>query len=767
MRLLNTSTLEPQEFDYGNIPPYAILSHRWGKEEITLQELEQGVTTKEGFKKVRKCCKRAKRDGFDYAWIDTCCINKTSSAELSEAINSMYLWYYQADRCYAYLVDVPSKCMIEDSEWFTRGWTLQELLAPSEVHFVDEHWNDLGTRTELQGTISKCTGIPINILSGDDELESASIAQRMSWAAKRKTQRLEDRAYCLMGIFGINMPLLYGEGERAFIRLQQEIMRVSDDQSLFAWKSSDTRGGLLATSPEAFEGSKDIVPFNHFNDPGDPSTVSSRGIHLAVRFIGMGARGIGLAILQCTIRDGDKRPIAIYVKDQSWTMEDFERVRSDEWELLDLRNFISTQYPLRRLCIRVGRMTPIRRRDSIISQSDIVIRYHDCYGYKELDVLVNSADPGALWRAAERGSPDEVWLLLTRSDIEIFMQGEYAQTALKFAVDGGNETIAKILLVRGAQVNSPHRMSDTLLTSAMKQGHKGIIKLLLDHGATVNPPPGFGNGGAPLLFAVNEGREDIVELLLHRGAEIDLPPNEYSVTPLWAALENRHHGIARVLLENGAEVDEKSTIDNKTPLIYALEHGYDSSFIELLLDKGAGVESTNNRNETPLHLASGNGDVDAVKLLLDKGADIEAKSDTNLTPLSQAVLGERHDVVKLLLDHGADIETEPTPLALAASQGYAKLVKLLLRRGADIESRDSDGRTPLAVAAMSGEKSVAKLLLSEGAEIDCRDSQGRTPLALAAARAKESVVKLLLSQGADPHVRDFEGQTPLKIARKG
>ncbi|KAL7819932.1 ankyrin repeat-containing domain protein [Trichoderma gracile] len=693
MRLLNTSTLKPQEFEYGNIPQYAILSHRWGKEEITLQDLEQGVTDNAGFKKVQQCCERAKLDGFDYAWVDTCCINKTSSAELSEAINSMYLWYFQADKCYAYLSDISETHDIGESQWFTRGWTLQELLAPSEVYFVDAQWNDLGTRTELQEILSKRTGIPVNILSGKDDLESASIAMRMSWAAERKTQRLEDRAYCLMGIFGINMPLLYGEGERAFIRLQQEIMRVSDDQSLFAWRSLDSRGGLLATSPAAFLDSRNIVPFNHFNDSGDPSTVSSRGIHLALRFIGIGFGGHGLALLQCRRQDANEWPVAIYLKDQSWTMETFERVRTNDWEVVNMKDFRPIQYPMRRLCIRTGRMTPIRRHDSIVGEGDSITQPL-IYNYEALDDLMNFAYARGLSHLAAAGSQDQVWLLLTRSDIDIVFRDDDFRTALDVAVDSGHESIVKMLLARGARVDLRTGASHRLLMTAIGNGQKGIAKLLLDYGAG--------------------------------------------------------HAVHKM-----------------TPLMYALERGYDSSFIELLLDRGGDVNATNDSSETPLSVASRQGDAEAVKLLLDHDSAIEAKTETGLTPLSQAVLWARHDVVNILLDHGADIETEQAPLALAATKGYTRLVELLLQRGADIERRDPDGRTPLALAALFGHSTVAEILLSKGAEIDSRDVDGRTPLTLAAMGGKESVVEVLLSQGADLDVKDSRRRTPLMLAAKG
>lgn len=123
MRLLNTETLAMESFGDDGIPPFAILSHRWGQEEVTLQEIEAGCAiSKEGYQKIRKSSSMARANGLAYIWIDTCCIDKTSSSELSEAINSMYRWYEEADVCYAYLGDVPSENSFSNSVWFTRGW---------------------------------------------------------------------------------------------------------------------------------------------------------------------------------------------------------------------------------------------------------------------------------------------------------------------------------------------------------------------------------------------------------------------------------------------------------------------------------------------------------------------------------------------------------------------------------------------------------------------------------------------------------------------
>ncbi|KAI1145569.1 heterokaryon incompatibility protein-domain-containing protein [Nemania diffusa] len=213
---------------------------------------------KKGYKKAINCCLIARANGFDYVWIDTCCIDKTSSAELSEAINSMYRWYEEADICYAYLADVPPKAGTGDeyrrSKWFTRGWTLQELIALSTVTFFNSEWQTVGDKLDLQQLISDITGIPCRL--------------KMFWAARRKTTRVEDIAYCLMGMFGIYMPMLYGEGERAFIRLQEEILKVTNDQSLFAWRSTEEHGGILATSLAAFEMNPSITPIEKHQSGG-------------------------------------------------------------------------------------------------------------------------------------------------------------------------------------------------------------------------------------------------------------------------------------------------------------------------------------------------------------------------------------------------------------------------------------------------------------------------------------------------------------------
>ncbi|KAF7950927.1 uncharacterized protein EAE97_002479 [Botrytis byssoidea] len=259
MRLLDTKdteNLRVQKFSQRNIPSHAILSHRWEEEEVTFEDIKIGnFNQKKGFAKLKECRRRAREDKYDWVWVDTCCIDKSSSAELSEAINSMYRWYQDSAVCYAYLSDLEEIGSLDKSKWFSRGWTLQELIAPRHVLLFDMHWRLLGTKDEHAAAIERITGILRDVILGNVYPGYCNAAQRISWASKRETTREEDMAYCLMGLFNIHMLPMYGEGsENAFLRLQQEILKRNSDQTLFLWTAAHEpyNQGLLATSPSAF-----------------------------------------------------------------------------------------------------------------------------------------------------------------------------------------------------------------------------------------------------------------------------------------------------------------------------------------------------------------------------------------------------------------------------------------------------------------------------------------------------------------------------------
>ncbi|KAF1977898.1 HET-domain-containing protein [Bimuria novae-zelandiae CBS 107.79] len=226
------------------IPPYVILSHTWGDEGNTFDDIhELHARNMQGYSKIERCCHQTAEDGFEWAWIDTCCIDKRSSSELSEAINSMYRWYWDANICYAFLSDMDMESFQDPDPldlwlrplWFYRGWCLQELLAPPVVEFYNRHWVCIGTKSSVVDEISAITQIDRKYLLDRHTIQGASIATRSSWMSSRNTTRLEDIAYSLLRLVDVNVPLLYGEGSEAFHRLQPELIKKTNDHTIFAW----------------------------------------------------------------------------------------------------------------------------------------------------------------------------------------------------------------------------------------------------------------------------------------------------------------------------------------------------------------------------------------------------------------------------------------------------------------------------------------------------------------------------------------------------
>lgn len=297
MRLVNTSTLQLSEFMGAQVPRYAILTHTWVAEEVTFQDWaswestgDAAIADQKGFRKIQGACKQAGQDDMEWLWVDTVCIDKRSSAELAEAINSMYAWYRDAAVCYAYLTDVSEQDatlgQFRASRWFTRGWTLQELLAPPRLVFYSQNWKRLGTKLDppMTSAISSATGIDARYINGALRIDMATDGTKMSWLSGRETTRIEDIAYCMLGMFDINMPLLYGEGHKAFLRLQEEIIRSRHDHTLFCWDWHDDIPSdwtsLLAPFPQVF---KNAAKFNIIpTGIPAPYTVTNLGLSMAL-----------------------------------------------------------------------------------------------------------------------------------------------------------------------------------------------------------------------------------------------------------------------------------------------------------------------------------------------------------------------------------------------------------------------------------------------------------------------------------------------------
>ncbi|KAK7988359.1 tRNA (carboxymethyluridine(34)-5-O)-methyltransferase [Apiospora arundinis] len=390
MWLINVETLELEHVLDHTKTAYAILSHTWEDGEVTFQEFrdhrDDVARAKKGFRKIERVCELARgySDRLRYAWVDTCCIDKTSSAELSEAINSMYRWYADSTICYAYLGDLaPRKddgsngpqvqpdgdgdgdgddvVMTEESDtrseaapgltrslfrcrWWSRGWTLQELIAPVKLIFLDHDFKYRGTKLSLHTRITETTGIEKKILLNRKPLSSVHVARRMSWAASRETTRAEDAAYSLMGLFDINMPLLYGEGSKAFLRLQEEICRRSNgDLTLFAWSadapvslagedgvdSGTEFRGILARHPREFLSAKTLG-----KQPGElhkgELSVTNKGIRIDGTEL-LHAPELGVFLRLGRLQPDDAQPGKgnMYVQ-LTKTMEGYVRTRADQ-----------------------------------------------------------------------------------------------------------------------------------------------------------------------------------------------------------------------------------------------------------------------------------------------------------------------------------------------------------------------------------------------------------------------------------------------------
>ncbi|KAK1833962.1 heterokaryon incompatibility protein-domain-containing protein [Podospora conica] len=436
MWLIDAATLRLEYFAIPEkAPAFAILSHTWGDDELSFAQFQSlrdtdPLKNTRGYEKIRKTCELALQSDIPYAWVDTCCIDKSSSAELSEAINSMFDYYQRSEICYAYLSDWepdisweslaplggwpqpepnlrpekesraepkssatqpqpslepqpmsaaqptsgsqahptadpsqmrepgsasgdPESSLVEECSarqdlplrWFTRGWTLQEVIAPRVVEFFDASWQSRGFKhyETVRQHLSRITGIASKVIyNGSVEIvNTICLGQRMSWAAYRETSRLEDTAYCLIGIFQIHMPLLYGEGDKAFLRFQQEIVRHTTDLSIFAWDGDSGRyfSNIFAPHPRQFAGLGTCTRSNYDIFTERPSEIlnTNQGLRVFTTPYWMKApsdTGSILFDLQCTL--GDKTAKHIFVQLHSLSKGVYSRIRRQLRHDIDL-----------------------------------------------------------------------------------------------------------------------------------------------------------------------------------------------------------------------------------------------------------------------------------------------------------------------------------------------------------------------------------------------------------------------------------------------
>ena len=356
------------------------------------------------------------------------------------------------------------------------------------------------------------------------------------------------------------------------------------------------------------------------------------------------------------------------------------------------------------------------------------------------------------------------WSGHTNYSLEIPKQ----MTGLHLAAYFGVYEAANILSRHVQSLDMKDSYSRTPLSWAAENGHEAVLKLLLDKGAELETRD-TRYSQTPLSWAVQYGREAVVKLLLEKGAELETRDTEYCQTPLSWAVRYGHGAVVELLLEKGAELETRDTRYGQTPLSWAAEKGHEA-VVKLLLEKGAELETRDNYGQTPLLWAAEKGHEAVVELLLEKGAELETKSEYGQTPLSWAVRYGQEAVVELLLEKGAELETRDnygqTPLSWAVRYGHEAVVELLLEKGAELETRDTEyGQTPLLWAIEYRHEAVVKLLLDTGkVDVDAKDDDGSTPLLWAAEQGHEAVVRLLLDNGADISIENRSGWTSLQLA---
>ncbi|RYO95181.1 hypothetical protein DL764_007729 [Monosporascus ibericus] len=813
MRLINVKSFKLEEFLDYKTPPYAILSHTWGDdcEELTFRDVEEGKFDKlsVGWVKFRGSCRQAEKDGLGYVWIDTCCIDKTNLVELSEAINSMFRWYRRASLCYAYLSDVPGEddprkheSKFRTSRWFGRGWTLQELLAPKDVRFYNSAWGYLGNKGSMRAVIGKITGVPRQFLLGITELHSASVAQRMSWAAGRDTKRKEDLAYCLLGIFGVTMPMIYGEGgDQAFFRLQEQIMKTTRDDSILAWGLSVdespisdpgqvTAGRILAAAPSDFANSGQIVSRELSTMSLNSLDLSGGSLRMHLSLLTTSA-GQTIGLLNCGPGRDIQQVIGIPLAKVASGSDQYFRPKGCH---AVLRSIIAPSASPKLIHIR---------NDGLSKKSADAYRQYWLYDdeeFAEVNLDLVDVAPRSCWdqeraviistiassngashqtlarfRHNEGGSRDFVIVL------EFKQQGTCTEAQCCVMICCRNtslqELTGKLQYVAQKATGKRSASNGLLHLSVTLEFDAQQPMITIKPGALPYPPDDTVDATVELqkldlkleLVGVLEekGRSDAEEEELNQRTKVTNNRLEWvkrereTVEDELKKLEERRKMLVeeesngaqeiRYLSKRQAEIKEQQERTSKR-----WSHAR-TRWDELWRIDGDedGYELERMDDWTLLRWAADKGYVEMVELFLNKGADVAIANKDGWTPLIAASSKGHVDVARLLLAaSGAnadckDTKCGQTPLIRAAANGHEAVAQLLLDTGkVDVNSKDNNGRTPLSWAAERGHETVVQLLIEKGADVNVKDKDIRTALSYSAGAGHEAITQLLLRNSA-------------------
>ncbi|KAF5675061.1 beta transducin [Fusarium circinatum] len=832
MRLINVENLKLEAFIGGQIPPYAILSHRWGNddEEISFKDMTRGTTNKVGMTKVKGCCRQAKKDNLKYAWIDTCCIDKESSKELDEAINSMFQWYRRAAICYTYMSDVPheqdiweSTSSFSTSSWFTRGWTLQELLAPGEIHFFDETWSLIGTKEELASEIEDIIGIPRRFLLGWVDFHQASVAQRMSWASKRKTKREEDIAYCLLGIFNVTMPMIYGERHEAFKRLQLKIMEQTADDSILAWgvkvqgrefesqtgpREDNTSAGIFAMSPMDFAKCGRIVP--KALDPSCITNFAVSGGYIRTSLkLQCTENGVAYGLLNCGLENSTEGNIAIPLRCTTPSISTVrEYIRPLGYGPILLSGIRSDSYDSQEVRIRVDRQARLKEMTGksiwlhIDGQQKLKLHLKEVWPPLNWDrgrALVTN-----LYDSNQTVRPRHLARFTTKakngSDIIVVLDFNlHAQySCASCSVIAAPETLDLTKIAGGLEYMQLEHRHDKVIQNGNDIVEFSVQREDISQGS---------------IFLLRLARTDLRSLpsadtsqRISKATEMDmLISSLFEVDYIEETIDEAIQDQAATLNELEAlksELDkvvekerqlavERGGIEGKMKLMEMKMCKFDT-IISDTRDRLAELEDRSEKNILNIEKIDGvKGPISWAETMIQSQLDKQKVSQDTDTPASAgpsnipttslvdsrqsmggfipllwAAANGKSTILQLLINKGADLEVRNpdnsyTALMYAAVYGKVSAAKYLLDSGAMLEARDKFTYTPLALAASVGDEPMTSLLLEKGADIEARGSDGSTPLSIAARNGKDGAVKVLLEKGANVEAENQAGDSPL------
>ncbi|KAL6824111.1 ankyrin repeat-containing domain protein [Trichoderma camerunense] len=794
-----------QEFLDDLAPPYAIL----------FRDVEDGNINKPGIgsAKFLGCCRQAAEDGLSYAWIDTCCIDKTNLVELSEAINSMFRWYQRASICYAFLSDVPSDdnfkqkgSKFQRSRWFKRGWTLQELLAPKsmrrqaavDTHLVQE-WRLLGNKGS----------IPWHYLLGYAALHTASVAQRMSWAAHRDTKRKEDLAYCLLGIFNITMPMIYGEGgEQAFFRLQEQIMKVTRDDSILAWglgandsstnnTSNATAGRIMAKAPADFAHSGNIIRRDQtlkYMSSVDMSGGSIRA-HLPLHTTPTGQM---IGFLNCGPEKNSQQVVGIPLIELSvGSSDEYARPRGYKSSL-----YLTTVAATEPKPIRIKHDN---QENVPVDLGGLLFHYQED-AFTDINLKIIDVAPRSFWdeeRAlimstpiAHDGAVGQILIRLrhdTQDSKDFVVVLEYKKEGTDTLVECLVLICNRNLLLEELVLYLPSMMQKL---DGKRRAKNELLSLTIAL-ERVERQPIFVIRPELVLDGVFTTIDATVELeekklireslqLLEENEETERENNklEDEVNCCDTSLNEIKKEQETILAKlKELEMRQKTLMAKETE--YIGKRTKNTTMQDEVKTKLSGLstqwENIQQRWDTlrqakelrvtlpglmVLHWAAAKGLIDVVEQRLENGADVNGTIDNGCTPLMTASLGGQFEMATLLIEHGARIDAQTqydeTALTAAASSGCVELVQLLVDKGADVEGGGNPERTPLRAAASNGRADVVQLLLDHGAQIEAKID---TALLSATYEGHTDVVQLLLDRGASIEaITKKRENTPLILA---